>query len=91
MEPRSLPARNARHSGRNSGAAQITEEERREGGGGEEQQRIMPDDDDEEIVVYRVYKERWFGLAGLMLMNIVISWGVRLLLPYPGLGGRWDC
>ena len=42
----------------------------------------MPNDDDEEeeIVVYRVYKERWFGLAGLMLMNIVISWGVRLLL-----------
>ena len=55
-----------------------------EGGGGEggeeeQQQRIMTDDDDE-IVVYRVYKERWFGLAGLMLMNIVTSWGVRLPL-----------
>ena len=51
---------------------------RRRGGGEEEQQqRIMTD---YEIVVYRVYKERWFGLAGLMQMNIVTSWGVRLPL-----------
>ncbi|CUS12384.1 unnamed protein product [Tuber aestivum] len=71
MELKSLPSRNTRHgSSRNGGAAPVSEEE--EGGGEEEQQRIMPDDG---IVVYRVYKERWFGLAGLMLMNIVISWG----------------
>jgi hypothetical protein len=27
-------------------------------------------------VIYRVYKQRWFGLAMLMLLNIVTSWGV---------------
>ncbi|PUU76674.1 hypothetical protein B9Z19DRAFT_230590 [Tuber borchii] len=72
MELRSLPSQNARHSGRNSGTAPIAKEGGGEGGRKEEQQK-MPDDD--EIVVYRVYKERWFGLAGLMLMNIVTSWG----------------
>ena len=49
-----------------------------EGGGGEggedEQKRIVTD----EIVAYRVYEERWLGLAGLMLMKIVTSWGVGL-------------
>lgn len=30
----------------------------------------------EEVVVYRVYKRRWFGLVVLMLLNIVVSWGV---------------
>ena len=28
---------------------------------------------DGEFVIYKVYRERWFGLAGLMLMNSVIS------------------
>jgi len=52
----------------------------------EEQLRIMPDG----IVVYRVYKERWSGLAGLMLMNIVVSWGVRLLVfVISWVRGRW--
>jgi len=78
MDLTSLPPRNARHdSSGNGGAAPMSEEQGGGGGVGEaEQQRITPD----EIVVYRVYKERWFGLAGLMLMNIVISWGVRLPL-----------
>ena len=29
-------------------------------------------------VTYKVYRRRWFGLSVLMIMNIVISWGVRL-------------
>ena len=28
---------------------------------------------------YRVYKRRFFGLAQLVLLNIVINWDVRLL------------
>lgn len=28
---------------------------------------------------YRVYKRRWFGLAQLVLLNIVVSWDVRWL------------
>jgi FLVCR family MFS transporter 7 len=27
---------------------------------------------------YRTYKRRWFGLAQLTLMNIIVSWDVRL-------------
>ena len=37
---------------------------------GKRSRGLMPDD---EFVVCGVYRERWFGLAGLMLMNIVIS------------------
>ncbi|CAZ86172.1 unnamed protein product [Tuber melanosporum] len=74
MELKSLSPQNTHHgSSRNGGAVPVSEEE---GGGtgvgGEEQQRIIPNGG---AVEYRVYKERWFGLAGLMLMNIVISWG----------------
>lgn len=37
---------------------------------------------------YRTYKRRWFGLVQLALMNIVVSWDVRIfackfLLIYP--------
>lgn len=27
-------------------------------------------------VVYRVYRRRWFGLAQIVLLNIIISWDV---------------
>lgn len=30
---------------------------------------------------FRVYKRRWFGLAQLVLLNIVVSWDVRA--PFP--------
>lgn len=33
------------------------------------------------VVPYRTYKRRWFGLAQLVLMNIVVSWDVRVSLP----------
>ena len=29
---------------------------------------------------FRVYKRRWFGLAQLVLLNVVVSWDVRVLL-----------
>lgn len=29
---------------------------------------------------YRVYKRRWFGLIQLVLLNIVVSWDVRICL-----------
>jgi FLVCR family MFS transporter 7 len=29
---------------------------------------------------YRVYKRRWFGLIQLVLLNIVVSWDVRISL-----------
>lgn len=32
---------------------------------------------------YRTYKRRWFGLAQLTLMNIIVSWDVRLKLQPP--------
>jgi hypothetical protein len=33
---------------------------------------------------YRVYKRRWFGLAQLTLMNIMVSWDVSCFkLPWP--------
>lgn len=28
------------------------------------------------VVAYKVYKRRWFGLAQLILLNIVVSWDV---------------
>lgn len=31
---------------------------------------------------YRVYKRRWFGLAQLVLLNIVVSWDVSLVSFY---------
>ena len=31
----------------------------------------------ENHVEYKVYKRRWFGLGQLILLNIVVSWGVR--------------
>ena len=33
-----------------------------------------------ETQVYRTYKRRWFGLVQLILLNIVVSWDVRLSL-----------
>jgi FLVCR family MFS transporter 7 len=30
---------------------------------------------------YRVYKRRWFGLAQLVLLNVVVSWDVSDLFP----------
>ena len=30
----------------------------------------------EELMVYKVYKIRWFGLMQLVLLNIVVSWDV---------------
>ena len=35
---------------------------------------------DEGDTIYRVYKIRWFGLAALVLLNIVVSWDVSILL-----------
>jgi FLVCR family MFS transporter 7 len=32
---------------------------------------------------YRTYKRRWFGLAQLTLMNIIVSWDVRLKFQQP--------
>jgi FLVCR family MFS transporter 7 len=29
-------------------------------------------------VHYKVYKRRWFGLAQLVLLNVVVSWDVSL-------------
>ena len=28
------------------------------------------------VVEYKVYKRRWFGLAQLILLNIIVSWDV---------------
>src|SRR4051794_31043599 len=35
---------------------------------------------------YRVYKIRWFGLAQLVLLNIVVSWDVGSTRPPHGVG-----
>lgn len=32
---------------------------------------------------YRVYKRRWFGLFQLVLLNIIVSWDVRILTHPP--------
>jgi hypothetical protein len=32
---------------------------------------------------YRTYKRRWFGLAQLTLMNIIVSWDVRFKFQQP--------
>lgn len=34
--------------------------------------------DGQQQPVYRTYKRRWFGLLQLTLMNIVVSWDVRI-------------
>ena len=31
--------------------------------------------------VYRTYKRRWFGLVQLVLLNVVVSWDVRIESP----------
>lgn len=36
----------------------------------------------EGILVYKVYKRRWFGLLQLTLMNIIVSWDVSLSLVF---------
>lgn len=36
-----------------------------------------------ESVVYRTYKRRWFGLAQMVLMNIIVSWDVSLRIASP--------
>ena len=48
-----------------------SEEERNDGEGLEQIQTTQSS-----LVEYRVYKMRWAGLAVLMSMNLVISWGV---------------
>lgn len=40
--------------------------------------------EEETVVVYKVYKRRWFGLIVLMLLNIVVSWGVSCSGPKRG-------
>ena len=35
--------------------------------------------DDNLNVTYRVYRRRWFGLAQLVLLNIIASWDVSIL------------
>jgi hypothetical protein len=32
-----------------------------------------------DVVVYRVYKRRWFGLVQLTLLNVIVSWDVSTL------------
>ena len=39
-----------------------------------------------EAAIYRVYRRRWVGLATLMLMNIMISWGYAMSSDYSSLG-----
>lgn len=31
---------------------------------------------------FRVYRRRWFGLAQLVLLNVVVSWDVSFSFPY---------
>jgi len=38
---------------------------------------------------YRVYKRRWVGLAMLMVMNIVVSWGWLTYAPVSNLAAEW--
>jgi hypothetical protein len=33
----------------------------------------------ENVIVYKVYKRRWFGLVQLVLLNIIVSWDVSQL------------
>ena len=40
-------------------------------------------------VTYRVYKRRWFGVVGLMLMNIVVSWGWLTYAPVADVTQEW--
>lgn len=37
---------------------------------------VLANEAGERLVEYRVYKIRWFGLAQLILLNIVVSWDV---------------
>lgn len=39
---------------------------------------VSSDPEEREEVVYKVYKRRWFGLVQLVLMNIIVSWDVRI-------------
>lgn len=39
--------------------------------------------------VYRVYKRRFFGLAQLILLNIIISWNWLTYAPVSNLAGEW--
>lgn len=49
-------------------------------------ERKTDDAEGEDVVhegrVYRTYKRRWFGLVQLVLLNIVVSWDVRLPPPF---------
>lgn len=47
------------------------------GGGGDDERGGMRGDAGP--VVYKVYKRRWFGLAQLVLLNVVVSWDVSSL------------
>lgn len=40
-----------------------------------------PSEDVEVPISYKVYKRRWFGLIQLILLNIVVSWDVRISKP----------
>lgn len=41
------------------------------------------DDDANNTTEYRVYKRRFFGLLQLVLLNVIVSWDVRLLSSMP--------
>lgn len=42
-------------------------------GAGEDEDGVVPDRDGSGVVVYKVYKRRWFGLVQLVLLNIIVS------------------
>lgn len=41
------------------------------------------DDANEQTPEYRVYKQRYFGLFQLVLLNVVVSWDVSTFMPQP--------
>ncbi|KAI1499507.1 hypothetical protein F5X99DRAFT_282527 [Biscogniauxia marginata] len=40
----------------------------------EEAENVSVGDGDGDGIVYKVYKRRWFGLAQLTLLNVIVSW-----------------
>jgi hypothetical protein len=56
------------HTGESSGSGIMND-----GNGGEPRNERI-----EDIMVYKVYKRRWIGLAQLVLLNLVVSWDVSL-------------
>lgn len=49
-------------------------------GHGEQQQQGL--EHENEHGEYRVYRRRWFGLAQLVILNIIVSWDVRTFYPF---------